>query len=428
MTENIIEHLEKRGFIDQITSLELKKRANSPLKVYVGFDPTADSLHLGNLVGIIALCWFQKFGHTPVAIIGGATARIGDPSGKSIERPFLEDEIIENNAKAITQFLTKILRSKSSSIHPLILNNNDWYKSFPLIDFLRDVGKFFRLSSMLSKESVKLRLETEEGMSFTEFSYQTLQGYDFYHLYANYGVELQLGGSDQWGNITAGIEFTRKKTSKTIFGLTFPLITRSDGKKFGKSESGAIWLDENKLSPYQFYQYLFNMPDADVISLLKRLTFLDLKEIEDIEKFMLSSDYEPNFAQKRLAEEVTLFVHGKEGLEIAQKVTRGAAPGMDSKLDSVILKEIANDMPNVELSFSEVVGMTFADVAVRAGLTTSKGEANRLINNGGAYLNNEKILSPNFQFSERDIIDHKFLLISKGKKQKILIKVKGNFR
>lgn len=425
MTNNVIECLQKRGFLDQISSSELIERANRPLKVYVGFDPTANSLHLGNLVGINALSWFQRFGHTPVAIIGGATGRIGDPSGKSVERPFLEDKIIEENVYSLSRFLAKILKPRKNDVEAIILNNNDWYKNFHFIDFLRDVGKLFRISSMLAKESVKLRLASEEGLSFTEFSYQILQGYDFFHLFTNYGVELQMGGSDQWGNIVSGIEYTRKRLSKTLYGITFPLITRSDGKKFGKSESGAIWLDESRLSPYQFYQYLFNIPDADVIRLLKMLTFLELDEIEEIEKHMNSSDYVPNFAQTRLAEEVTTFVHGKEGLEKARKVTLGAAPGKEAKLDVKTLKEIARDMPNIELLMSDILNKVFTQVAVKSGLTTSKTEALKLVKNGGAYINNERIADPNRQISEHDLIDNKFLILGKGKKQKILIVVKS---
>ena len=425
MTKNIIDHLEKRGLIDQITSESLKEKVNAPIRLYAGFDPTADSLHLGHLVPILVLGWFQKFGHIPVAIIGGATGRIGDPSGKSIERPFLEDQIIEGNVKSITKFLKRILRTEDSPIEPIILNNNDWYKNFSFIDFLRDVGKFFRVSTMLSKESVKMRLESEEGISFTEFSYQILQGYDFYHLFTDHGVELQIGGSDQWGNIIAGIEFTKKRTSKTLYGMTFPLITRSDGKKFGKSESGAIWLDETKLSPYQFYQYLFKITDADVIRMLKMLTFLDLKEIQEIENFMASSTYTSNFAQKRLAEEVTIFVHGKEGLEKALKVTEGAAPGRKTVLDAASLSEISNDMPNVEMALKDMVGMSFVSVICKAGLVDSKSEAVRLVKNGGAYLNNERVADPALEISADDVIEGKFVLIGKGKTQKVLIKIKN---
>lgn len=418
---NLIEHLQKRGFIDQTSSDDLKKRLDAPMKVYIGFDPTADSLHLGNLVGIIALKWCQKFGHFPFAIIGGATGRIGDPSGKSIERPLLDLKTLENNVSSITKFLKSILKTEKNERSPVILNNNDWYQNVGFIDFLRDVGKYFRVTSMLAKDCVKTRLDSEEGLSFTEFSYQILQSYDFYHLNKEYGVELQMGGSDQWGNITAGIEFARKKEGISLYGLTFPLITRSDGKKFGKSEGGAIWLDEKKLSPYLFYQYLINIPDADVIRLLKVLTFLDLEEIQEIEKKIISS---PNFAQKRLAEEVTLFVHGKEGLEIAQRVTMGISPGKEVELDANVLKEIAKDLPNMELSMQEVIGKKYIELVSKVKLVSSKSEAVRLIENGGAYLNNKKIEDSSYEIVKDDLIEQDFLILGKGKKQKFLIKIK----
>jgi tyrosyl-tRNA synthetase len=316
--------------------------------------------------------------------------------------------------------LKKILKSDIQ-----VLNNNDWMKNFSFIDFMRDEGKYFRLSTMLAKENVKLRLQSESGMSFTEFSYQAIQGYDFYHLFKDHGIEVQMGGSDQWGNITAGIEFARKKGSASLYGLTFPLITRSDGKKFGKSESGAIWLDEKKISPYQFYQHLFNMPDSDVIRLLKMLTFLSLEEIKKIEDYMLSSDYIPNFAQKRLAEEVTRFVHGEEGVKIAQKVTEGVQPGKEIILDANILKEISKDMPSKEMKLDEVLGMKFSDMIVNTDLTSSKSEAVKLIKNGGAYLNNIRIEDVNLKISDQDLIEREFLVIGKGKKKKILIKIKN---
>jgi tyrosyl-tRNA synthetase len=420
---NVIETLRKRGFIDQITSENLIDATKKPIKVYLGFDPTASSLHLGNLVGIIALSWFQKFGHTPFAIIGGATARIGDPSGKSIERPFLEDKIVENNAFSIGKFLEKILKVNKKGPDPVILNNNDWLKNMTFIDFIRDEGKHFRLSTMLGKESVKLRLASDDGMSFTEFSYQVLQGYDFYHLFTEYGVELQMGGSDQWGNITAGIEFTRKKCGKTIYGLTFPLLTKSDGKKFGKSEEGAIWLDEKMLSYYQFYQYLVKVADADVIRLMKMLTFLDLEEITEIENEMKKPSYVPNTAQKKLAEEVTKFVHGEEGLKVALKVTEGAAPGKEMVLDADNINEIANDMPSKDLSRSEVMNSKFIEISVKTGLVSSKSEATKLIQNGGAYLNNKRLDDSSYVIKQSDIINNKFLILGKGKIKKILVKI-----
>lgn len=414
---NVIEYLQERGFVDAVTSEELAKVCDKPIKVYCGFDPTAESLHVGNLLGIMALAHFQRFGHTPVIILGGATGRIGDPSGKSHERPLLDVETIRSNINSLRTHFEQVLKFDGSLPRPLLLNNDDWYRNFSVIDFLRDVGKHFRLGPMLSKDSVRTRLESEEGMSFTEFSYQLIQGYDFYHLYKEHEVSIQLGGSDQWGNIVAGIELTRKLTGEPVYGLTWPLLTRSDGKKFGKSEQGAIWLSAKLCSPYQFYQYLFRMPDADVIHMLKMLTFLDLKEIAAIEAQM----HIANFAQKRLAEEVTRIIHGEEGLEKALKATEAAAPGREAVLDAAVLKDA--DMPSVSLSLKDVIDMRYADLAVATGLLPSKGEANRLLKNGGAYINNQQINDPNLAIKKEDLIDGQFLVLGAGKKKKILIKV-----
>ncbi|NGX44205.1 MAG: Tyrosine--tRNA ligase, partial [Candidatus Anoxychlamydiales bacterium] len=268
---NVIEVLQKRNFIDQLSDKQLKEIVNKPISCYVGFDPTADSLHIGHLVGVMALSWLKKHGHKAYALIGGATGRIGDPAGKSLERPFLDDKIILKNISSIRTFLEKVLGKDIQ-----VVNNNNWFEKIKFTDFLRDIGKYFRIGPMLAKESVKLRMESQEGMSFTEFSYQILQSYDFYHLYKHSNITLQIGGSDQWGNITAGIELIRKLTHKTVYGMTFPLLTRADGKKFGKTESGAVWLDEKKLSYFDFYQYLIRVLDTDVIKLLKMLTFLSL--------------------------------------------------------------------------------------------------------------------------------------------------------
>lgn len=419
---NVIEHLEKRGFIDQKSSEELNKLADKPMKVYVGFDPTADSLHLGNFVGIMALLWFQKFGHTPYILLGGATGRIGDPSGKSVERPLLQEEEIQKNLACLDTFFKQFFEPFKGS-KPIIVNNDTWFSKFSFIEFLRDVGKHFRMGPMLSKESVKQRLSQKEGMSFTEFSYQMIQGYDFYHLHETDQVSLQMGGSDQWGNITAGIEYTRKRSSKTVYGLTHPLLTRSDGKKFGKSEGGAIWLDERKLSPYQFYQYLFSIPDADVCKLMRLLTFMELEEIEKIEKLMGTNGYIANSAQKRLAEEVTRIVHGEEGLQKALKVTEGAGPGKDTVLTKEVLEEIAKDMPHQSLDKKQVINSTITDVAVLIKLVNSKTEMRKLIQNGGAYLNNIRIEDPSYTLEEKDLVDNSYLLFSAGKKKKILVSV-----
>lgn len=422
--KNVIDALHERGFIEQMTHPELREKVKQPIGIYVGFDPTADSLHLGNLVGIMGLAWFQRFGHTPYIILGGATGRIGDPSGKSTERPLLSEEEIASNVRSIELFFQQLFQ-KSTGPSPVILNNNDWLGSMSMIHFLRDVGKHFRVGPMLAKESVRSRIHSEEGMSYTEFTYQVLQGYDFHYLSQNHSVSLQMGGSDQWGNITAGTELNRKLGGETLYGVTFPLLTRSDGKKFGKSEEGAIWLSSHRLSPYQFYQYLVRVADADVIRLLKMLTFLEMAEIEKLEQDMRSSHYVPNTAQRRLAEEVTRFIHGEEGLQAALRVTEGIAPGAEAKLDGAALRELAKDMPNASLSFDEVVGHKFVDVATRIAFIPSKSEGVRMIKNGGLYLNNERISDPAFLISQEDLIENTYLLLSAGKKKRMLITVQS---
>jgi len=280
-----------------------------------------------------------------------------------------------------------------------------------VIDFLRDVGKQFRMGPMLAKESVKARLQSEEGMSFTEFSYQVLQGNDFYHLYKNHNITCQMGGSDQWGNITAGMDLTKKLTGKSVHGLTFPLLTKSDGKKFGKTESGAIWLDKDKLSPYQFYQHLYRVADADVIKLLRMLTFLEMDEIRHIESKMVD---QPNFAQKRLAEEVTTFLHGEEGLIEAQKVTAAAKPGAKITLDQQSLQS----MPHITLHSDDLIGKKVTEVAVLIKLASSKSEMSRLIKNGGAYLNNDKIEDADLVLQDDHLLEGEYILFGMGKKRR----------
>ncbi len=423
--ENVIEVLKKRGFIDQIAGDNIEELFDRPVNFYAGFDPTADSLHLGNLVTIIAMVWLQKYGHRPYALIGGATGRIGDPSGKSIERPAMDAATLAGNIASISKFLRDLFKRNHLESDFTILNNNDWLGGISFLDFLGKIGKHFRMSQMLAKESVKMRLSSEEGLSFTEFSYQVLQGYDFYYLNQTYGIKAQLGGSDQWGNITAGIELARKISRENLYCFTFPLLTRSDGQKFGKSESGAIWLSSEKLSPYEFYQHLVKVSDKDVIKLLTMLTFLDLEEIRGIEAGMQRPDYESNLAQKRLAAEVTRFVHGEEGLEVALKVTESARPGKNSELDAAALQAIAKDMPNMELQGAEVLGQKLVDVAVACNFFASKSEGVRLIKNGGVYLNNGRIDDPSFVFQKEHLIDGRFLLLGFGKKKKILLTVKG---
>lgn len=420
---NVIDVLKERGFIEALTSEEIRQLTEQPIRVYCGFDPTADSLHLGNLIAIMGLAWFQRFGHTPVAIVGGATGMIGDPAGKSSARQLLDEKSIETNLKGIRKNLETILNFQHPSAKPIILNNFDWYKDFSIIPFLRDVGSLFRIGPMLSKDSVRLRLQSEEGMSFTEFSYQILQGYDFLYLYQNYGVSVELGGSDQWGNITSGTELIRRVLGKSAHGVTFPLLTRSDGQKFGKSEKGAIWLSPEKLSSYEFYQYLVRIEDADVIKLMRMLTFMDMTEIRRYEKQMQEADYVPRTAQKRLAEEVTRLVHGEEGLQTAIRVTEGIAPGSETKLDATMLESIAADMSSCQLKADQVMHKKLIDLLVEVGLQSSKGEARRLIRNGGVYVNNEKIEDENCAIDEKLLIDHRLILLAAGKKNKMLVRI-----
>lgn len=420
---NIISCLKERGLIDALTNEELITCVDKPIKLYCGFDPTADSLHIGNLVGIIILRWFQKFGHTPIVVLGGATGRIGDPSGKSVERPLLDSATIVYNTTRIRRHFEAILDFFHPQARPIIVNNDDWFSDFRLIEFLRDVGKHFRLSGMLAKESVKSRLNSEEGISFTEFTYQILQSYDFYYLFANHGVTLQIGGSDQWGNITEGVDLIRRMGKSGAYGLTFPLLTRSDGKKFGKSESGAIWLAADRCSPYDFYQYFYRMPDADVIKMMKVLTFMDLREIDEIDLQMREKNYIPNTAQKRLAEEMTRLVHGDDGLETARKVTQTAAPGTEASLDPESLRLIAKDMPYKAVSLSSVLDQKFVDLCVQVGFLSSKGESVRLIENNGAYLNNKRVDDVNMRITKACLIGGEFLMLGSGKKKKMLLKV-----
>lgn len=412
--------------LESITSDNLRSLASSnekTLKVYCGFDPTAESLHLGNLLGIIVLSWFLRCGHQAVALIGGATARVGDPSGKSIERPELDIDTLEKNILGISKTFSTIFGSSNV----VILNNYDWWKDFSFLDFLKQVGRFARIGTMIAKESVKKRLESEQGLSFTEFSYQLLQGYDFLYLFQNKGVNVQIGGSDQWGNITAGTELIRKilqpDSDNEAYGLTFPLLLKSDGSKFGKSEDGAIWLSPSMLSPYKFYQYFFSVPDSDVIRFLRILTFLDLEEIDELEKDMKRPGYVPNTAQRRLAEEVTRFVHGEDGLNEAVQATEALRPGAETKLDWKTIEAIAEDVPSYSLAYDQVLNVLLVDLSVSAGLFESKSAARRLLKQGGVYLNNNRVDSESKRIEPQDIVDDKVLLLSAGKKNKVVVRI-----
>ena len=418
--KSVFEWLQGRGFIEQSTSEDLEEILKKQSTFYFGIDPTAPSPHLGNWVGIIASMKLQQFGHKPIILVGGATGLIGDPSGKDLERPLLSPEEIQRNVDSLTNVMKKFLDFNHPSAAPLIVNNYDWFSKMNMIEFLRDVGKQFRLGPMLAKESVKNRVNSEEGMSFTEFSYQILQGYDFYYLAKKHDAVLQIGGSDQYGNITAGIDLTRRLLKKSVYGLTFPLLVRSDGKKFGKSEKGAIWLDPGLCSPFEMYQYLVRVPDKDVIRMLQMLTLLEMDEINKIEKGMLA---EANSAQKRLASEVTKLVHGETGLNEALSATHAIAPGkMDFKEEE--LDAASQNMPNVELASLDVLNQTYVDVVIKSGLLQSKGEVRRLIQNQGAYLNGKKISDVNFVITKEFLLRGNLCVISAGKKNSLLLRVK----
>lgn len=411
---NVIDCLEERGLIESTTSDTLKSVLEKPAKVYLGFDPTADSLHVGNLVGIIVLGWFKRCGHTPIALVGGATGLIGDP--KSKERPLQTPEQVRHNLEGIRRDIEAVLGEV------WVVNNYDWFRKIGFIEFLRDVGKHCRMGPMLGKEMVRNRLKSDEGLSYTEFSYQLLQGYDFVHLFDELGVTMQVGGSDQWGNITSGTELVRKLRGESVHGLTFPLLTDSEGKKLGKTEKGAVWLAPEKRSPYEFYQYFVRVADADVIRLMRMLTYMDMSDIREWKGRMQQEDYMPNSAQKRLAEEVTRLVHGKEGVQTALKVTESVVPGSLEQIGGDALRAVAKDMPRATLK--DVVGLSLLDLLVNTELIKSKGEGRRLVRGGGLYMNNVKVEDENRLIEEGDLIEGTMLLLGVGKKRKLLVEIK----
>jgi tyrosyl-tRNA synthetase len=412
----VLSRLKNRGFIDQITDPKLEQLLETPLSFYWGIDPTASAPHLGNYVGFMLLSHLAKAGHRPVILIGGATALVGDPSGKDLERPMLSREEVKANRESLEKVLRGILARSAPGAEPCFVDNSDWYGNMNVLAFLRDVGKSFRLGPMLAKESVRARVSSEEGMSFTEFSYQLLQGYDFLHLFRAHQVKLQIGGSDQWGNITAGSEYARKTDGVELYGLTSPLLTRSDGKKFGKSEGGAIWLSAELCSPYQFYQYLLRVPDQDVIHLLKILTFLEIEEIHELEESMKKPSYEPNTLQRLLAKEVTAIVHGMEGVDKAIRATEAANSFNPDLLDAVL-----EELPHKQMDKSVVENRLLIDLFVESGFLPSKGEAKRLIKNQGAYLNGEKVLDEQKVVAASDILQGNKVVLGSGKKKKLLL-------
>ncbi len=420
---NLLDELIWRGFVQNHTPNIKNLLEQGSQTVYIGFDPTSDSLHVGNLMQIMLLALFQKFGHKPIALVGGATGMIGDPSGKSKERNLLDKDTLIHNQQCIQAQLEKFLDFSPNISNPAkILNNYDWFKDFNLLDFLRTIGKHISINYMIAKESVQKRLET--GISFTEFSYQLLQAYDFLYLYQHYNCKIQMGGADQWGNITIGIELIRKIANSEAEAITAPLLTKADGSKFGKSESGNIWLDPKKTSPYKFYQFWFNTADNDVERLLKIFTFLSQHEIEDILQ-VHSSQPHLRYGQKKLAEYVTTLVHSKQDLQKAVEASEllfgNAHKESFLNFDWNELQEIFEGVPFVNVPENYFnVPKDAVQVLAELQIYPSKSEARKALQAGALKVNKNKI-NPDFQFADVDWIMNKFILVQKGKKNYHLI-------
>lgn len=420
--DNVIDILTERGLVADVTNPELHDAVMEPCTVYAGFDPTSDSLQAGNLVTIMALAHFQRCGHKVIALAGGATGMIGDPSGKTAERTLLSVDEVDRNVESIKENLSRFLDFDNTSAPALIVNNADWLDRFTILDFLRDIGKHFRLGTMLGKESVRTRLDSDAGMSFTEFSYQLLQAYDFLHLYRAENCLLQIGGSDQWGNITAGIDLIHKLEGVEAFGMTIPLITDSAGQKFGKSAGNAVYLSESRTSVYDFYQFFIRSADDQVVDLLKIFTFLPMSEILAIEEEVRANP-EQRLAQKKLAEEVTLSVHGERGLRIAGHASSVLFGESMAGLDADDLLDVFADVPSTELTLQTVQQDSVLELAVKAGLCQSKGQARRLIESGGLYINNRRVGGIHEPVPASDVIDGRLVVLRSGKKNFRLVKV-----
>ena len=417
----LIEELKERGLIDALTDPAIAEALDSPVTLYCGFDPSARSLQAGNLVSIMVLRRFQQAGHKVIALVGGATGLIGDPSGKSAERNMLTVEQVAENKKGIRENLSRILDFDGPN-PAVMVDNYDWYSGTSAIEFLRDIAINFRVPQMLAKESVKKRLEASEGaLTFTEFSYQILQGNDFLHLFDSYGCTLEVGGADQWGNITAGTDLVHRMRGKTAFGLTFPLLLDSTGRKFGKSEGNALFLDASMTSEYDWYQYFLRAADADVIRYLKVFSMRSLDEIAELEAQMKANP-EARIPQKALAEELTRLVHGEEGLKKALGATQTLFGGDVTGRSAAELETIFKDVKSAEMPKTEVVGRSVWAVAAAAGMFKSNGEARRMAAQGGLSLNGAKV-DDRRVFDEADLIDGRVAILRQGKKNNFLIKV-----
>ena len=427
MTGNVFEEFQWRDMIYDATPGVQEALATEKVTVYIGFDPTADSLHVGHLLQVTALARIQQFGHTPIAIIGGATGLIGDPSGKSNERTLLSREQVEHNLQGIKAQLEPFLDFGPGSNAAAIVNNAEWFDGLSTLDFLRDVGKHFSVNQMLAKESVQKRLAGADGISYTEFSYSLLQSYDFVVLNQRYGCTLQMGGSDQWGNITAGIDLVRRMTGQRAYGIVFGLVTNSNGAKFGKTESGAVWLDPRRTSPFRFYQFWLNTDDRDAGAYLRYFTFLSQDEITGLCQEMDAAP-EQRTAQRRLAREVTRMVHGDTALAKAEQATQVLFGSECAGLDASTAQEMFADVPSTAIAkgLLEGSGTGLPDVLVQCGLAASLGEGRRLIEAGGVYVNNRRVGDAAHRLTLADSIEGQVLVLRKGKKGYHLLRLNGS--
>ena len=420
MTNALIEELKWRGLIYQQTDeTGIENLLNKEqVTLYCGADPTADSLHIGHLLPFLTLRRFQEHGHRPLVLIGGGTGMIGDPSGKSEERKLQTEAQVETNVQGISKQMHKIFEFDTNKGAKLV-NNKDWLGQISLIEFLRDYGKHVGVNYMLGKDSIQTRLE--HGISFTEFTYTILQAIDFGHLNQTYNCKIQVGGSDQWGNITSGIELMRRMYGENeAFGLTIPLVVKSDGKKFGKTEGGSVWLDADKTSPYEFYQFWINSTDEDVIKFLKYFTFLSKAEINDLEKSLQEAPHLRE-AQKALAENVTRFIHGQDALDDAIRISQALFSGDLKSLSAKELKEGFKDVPQVDLNHTT---SNIVEAIVETGISSSKRQAREDINNGAIYINGERQQDVNYELSDEDKIDNAFTIVRRGKKKYFMINYK----
>lgn len=421
---SFFDELKWRGLIHSHTPDVDKHLSGGGVRGYIGFDPTAASLHVGSLLPIMGLVHLQRSGHVPIAIAGGGTGMIGDPSGKTQERKLLSQGDIEANLAGIKKQLAQFLDFAPGPTAAKLVNNADWLSKLTMMDFLREVGKHFSINEMLAKDSVRSRVEKEQGMSFTEFSYALLQSYDYLELHDRFGCTLQMGGSDQWGNIVAGIDLIRRMRAAEVHGIVFPLITTSGGVKFGKTESGTVWLDPSLTSPYKFYQFWFNTDDRDVIKYLKFFTLLTQDTIAELEA-SLSHNPEKREAHSTLASEVTRTVHGDTGLAQAIKASRIFFGGEIAGISESELLDIFDNVPSIQVPKGqlEAGGMAFIDLMVAAGTAKSKGEARRLVQGGGVYVNNRRVQDVEMKIGLNDASHQRFVVLRKGGRNYYLVKI-----